>query len=342
MDLAVPGESREGTICAKCFAQISPGETYCPECGAPTGDAAPAAESAVHGELAQANLLRLRGDRVGSEKALLAVLRRYPNDPHAHEMLGDVCREGGEFDRAAEWYELALDLAPNSPDLRRKLEETHDHLGERDVADTAETLGLPSAKTAYAAWPLAVSGALVVLAVLIVAWPRQAPPATLRAQATAPVETLPTPVQTPMPTPRTVVPTPTPELTGTEEDRKLLADLQAKAGAIRVQTVTLDPRTGTLLVGFEVPEKDDPRTLAVILGREALAVAPTAMMSSLRAVRAGRLVFAADLARAKMESEDPLTSVWPTTEPTMPVVPVPITGTPPTPETPVPAGAPTG
>ena len=332
--MAVPGESREGTFCGKCFTHLSASETYCPECGAPTGEAAPAGESAVHGELAQANLLRLRGDHAGSEKALLAILRRYPNDPHAHEMLGDVCVESGEFERAAEWYELALDLAPNSPEIRRKLQETRERLDDRDVADTAETLGLPSAKSNLAWWPLAASGALVVLAVLIVAWPRQSAPATLRASATAPLEAVAAPVPTPAPTPNTVVPTPVPEPSGTVEDRKLLAELQAKAGAIRVQTVTLDPRTQTLLVGFEVPEKDDPRELATVLGREALVVAPTAMTTTLRAVRSGRLVFAADLVRATMESAEPLTNVWPTTEPTMPVVTVPATGTPPTGEPP--------
>ncbi len=308
--MAAPEERREDTTCARCFAHVPAGQAYCPECGAPTGEATPAADSKVHGELAQANLLRLRGDLDGSEKALLAILRRFPNDPHAHEMLGDVFVERGETDRAAEWYELALDLAPSSPDVRRKLQEARDHVDEREVADTAETLGLPSARTSLVWWPLAVSGALVILAIAIAAWPRSPAPRPLQATVVAPPPVEATPANvTPTPAP-TPIPAPTVGM-GTEEDRKLLADLQARAGATRVQTVSLDPRTQTLEVSFEVSETDDAKSVATALGKEALAVAPAAMVTSLRALRAGRLVFAADLPRSAMGGDDPLTNVWP-------------------------------
>lgn len=317
--MAALGEAKEGSFCARCFAHLSGEQPYCPECGAPTGDTTLAAESAGHGELAQANVLRLRGDLNGSEKALLGVLRRYPNDPHAHEMLGDVCAERGELDRAVEWYELALDLAPSSADMRRKLDETRERLETREIADTAETLGLPTARPSYVWWPIAASAAMLTLAILVAAWPRSAAPKTLRATvaANAPAElTASTDTTPPAVTP---APVPTPALTGTEEDRKLLEALQGRAGAVRVQTVTLDPRTQSLAVTFEVREGDDPKAAALALGKEALAVAPTAMTTSLRAVHADRLVFAADLARSAMESADPLTNVWP----------VPETGTPP-------------
>ncbi|WP_167854300.1 hypothetical protein, partial [Escherichia coli] len=78
-----------------------------------------------------------------------------------------------------------------------------------------------------------------------------------------------------------------------------------------VQTVTLDPRTQTLAVTFEVGDTDDPKSVALALGKEALGTAPTAMTTSLRAVHADRLVFAADLARSAMDATDPLTNVWP-------------------------------
>ncbi|RYG21905.1 tetratricopeptide repeat protein, partial [bacterium] len=144
-DLAAQGSAgKDGAaMCERCLAPLAPGEAFCPECGAPTGESLPAADSAVHNELAGANLLRLRGDLDGSEKALLGILRRFPNDPYAHEMLGDVCAARGETERAKEWYELALDLAPNSADIRRKLEHTDDKVEEQVTADTAETLGLP-------------------------------------------------------------------------------------------------------------------------------------------------------------------------------------------------------
>ena len=322
--MAALGEAREGSFCARCFAHLSGDPPYCPECGAPTSDATPASESAGHAELAQANVLRLRGDLEGSEKALLGLLRRYPNDPHAHEMLGDVCVERDELDRAVEWYELALDLAPGAADVRRKLDETRERLESRETADTAETLGLPSARPPATWWPLAASAALLVLAVLVVAWPRSAAPSVLRATVAA--NALADPVHAPDPTPATTpVPTP-PPATGTQEDRRLLEALQGRAGAVRVQLVTLDPRTQTLAVTFEVGDADDPKTVALALGKEALGVAPTAMAASLHAVHADRLVFAADLLRTAMEGADPLTNVWPASTTPVPTPP-PATGT---------------
>ena len=324
--MAAPGEARRNEVCERCFAPLTGGAAYCPECGAPTGEGAPGEDTQVHGDLAQANLLRLRGDLDGSERALLGVLRRLPNDPHAHEMLGDVCAEREETARAIEWYELALDLAPGLSDVRRKLDEARARLESRDAEDVAETLGLPSARPNAAWWPLAAAGALVVFAILIVAWPRAAAPASLRATVAAPADAAPatTPADPTRPTPVTE---PTPEATGTEEDRKLLEALQAQAGSVRVQTVALDPRGGTMEVTFELGDADDPKAVAATLGKAALGVAPAALTASLHALHGGRLVFAADLPRAALNDADPLTNVWPSAPTTAPSNPPATTST---------------
>lgn len=280
------------------------------------GDATPAADSAVHGELAQANLLRLRGDLKGSEKALLAILRRFPNDPHAHEMLGDVCADAEENERAIEWYELALDLSPSSSDVRRKLDEARKRLDARETSDTAEVLGLPPSTPPAAWWPLAAAGGLLVLAILVAAWPRPAPPTPLRATVVAPAPATLTASNadtTPVVTPPVVVsPPPSTTPAGAEEDRLLLADIQKRAGEVRIQNVSLDPRSGNVAVDFEVAETDDAKTLALTLGKEALLAASSAPTVTLRALRAGRVVFAADLARTALDQPEPLSNVWPT------------------------------
>ncbi len=313
--MAAQGGSREGTFCERCFAPLTEGDAICPDCGAPTAEAAPGVDSPVHRELAQANLLRLRGDLDGSEKALLAVLRRYPNDPLAHEMLGEVCAERGELDRAIEWFELALDLAPDSVEAKRRLEEARRQLEARETADTAETLGLPSAGPTLAWAPLVGAGALVLVAAAIVFWPRAAAPRPLQATVVAPTAPLTTPPATPesttVPAPTTTPSTVVVGATGTEEERKLLEALRAQAGPVRVQSASLDPRTQTLAVAFEVAESDDPKATALAIGKAALSVAPTAMTASLHALRADRLVFAADLPRATMANPDPLTNLWP-------------------------------
>lgn len=320
-DLAAQGSQGKtnDAFCERCFAPLGSSDTYCPDCGAPVGSAAPAADSAVHGELAQANLLRLRGDLDGSEKALLGILRRYPNDPHAHEMLGDVCAERGEIDRAKEWYELALDLSPDSADIRRKMENAGTTAEEQKTADTAETLGLPPTTPPAAWWPLAGAAALLVLAIAVAAWPKAAPPSTMKGAVSAPLaETTPKPAETVAETGPPPAPTPAP--VGSEEERKLLTDLQGKPDGSHVQSVVLDPRTQAIVVTFDITETDDPHVLAINLGRETLEAAPAVAMVTLRALRAGSLAFAADLPRAGSDANDPLTNVWPvptapTTEP---------------------------
>lgn len=311
-DLAVPGEAREGSFCARCFAQVEAGETHCPDCGAPLEEGAPAADSAVHGELAKANLLRLRGDLAGSEKALLAILRRYPNDPYAHEMLGDVCADNEENERAVEWYELALDLSPNSAELRRKLDATRERIASRDAADTADVLGLPPANPPAAWWPLAAAAVLLLVAILVAAWPRSAAPEARRETIVAP-ERAQTVASNSNATPDAPADpaAPTPAPVGTEADRSLMADLQKRVEPVKIQHVVLDPRNGNVVVDFEVSEADDPREVATNLGKEALAAAPAASLVTLRALRAGQPVFAADLPRTALGAADPLTNVWP-------------------------------
>ncbi len=313
-DLAVQGSQGKtnDAFCERCFAPLAAGDTYCPDCGAPVDASAPDADSAVHSELAQANLLRLRGDLDGSEKALIAILRRYPNDPLAHEMLGDVCAERGEIDRAKEWYELALDLSPDSADIKRKLETAGTTVTQQATADTAETLGLPPSTPPAAWWPLAGAGALLLLAIAVAAWPKSPSPSPLKGTVSAPVADVVKPDVTPDPAPiQNPTPAPAPSPVGSEEERKLLTELQAKPDGSHVQSVVLDPRTQAIVVTFDIGETDDAHVLALSLGRATLEAAPAVSMVTLRALRAGSLSFAADLARAGSDGSDPLTNIWP-------------------------------
>jgi RNA polymerase subunit RPABC4/transcription elongation factor Spt4 len=329
-DLAAqePAGKNGVAVCERCFAPLAPGEAYCPECGAPTGESVPAADSAVHGELAAANLLRLRGDLDGSEKALLGILRRFPNDPYAHEMLGDVCAERGETERAKEWYELALDLAPTSTDIRRKLEDADGAVEEQVTADTAETLGLPPTTPPAVWWPLAAATAILLLAVGVAAWPRKPAPPPIHASVSAPTTepTNPAVASTdPTPTPAT-----TPQTTpaGSDEDRRLLTEIQSRPDGSHVQSVVLDPRTQAVTLTYEIAESEDPKALAVSLGRETLDAASAATLVTLRAIRGGSIVFTADMMRTAMNDPEPLSNVWPT--PTAGSQPAPGTTLPPT------------
>jgi hypothetical protein len=107
-------------LCDKCFSVLKAESTYCEECGAPQGET-PGSDSIVYPEIARANLLRLKGSLDEAEKVCLAVLKRYPNNPAAHVMMGDLSFEAGKLENAKQWYEMALDLTPGDEGIRRKL-----------------------------------------------------------------------------------------------------------------------------------------------------------------------------------------------------------------------------
>jgi hypothetical protein len=115
-------------LCDKCFSVLEPNATFCKECGAPLGET-PGSDSIVYPEIARANLLRLKGDLNEAEKVCLAVLKRFPNNPAAHGMMGDLSFEAGRLENARQWYEMALDLTPDDEGLKRKL---------RAVGETSE------------------------------------------------------------------------------------------------------------------------------------------------------------------------------------------------------------
>jgi hypothetical protein len=81
---------------------------------------------AAHGDagqvsLAAANLLRVRGLHDQAEARCIEVLRADPNNVHAHSLLGDIYQDQGRLEDARQWYQLALDLNPNSRPDREKL-----------------------------------------------------------------------------------------------------------------------------------------------------------------------------------------------------------------------------
>ena len=76
----------------------------------------------------------------------LGILKRFPNNGTAHTLLGDIYAEKGELEQAAEWFEMALDLRPESENDRRKLEAVQRRRFEQDAASAAQQLGIPESK----------------------------------------------------------------------------------------------------------------------------------------------------------------------------------------------------
>ncbi len=143
-DLAAPG-NRDQVLCEKCFAFMPADAEFCAECGAPLKDAPGVAgsDAEVYPELAKANVLRMRKEFKPAEDICLAILRRYPNNVSANTLLGDIAAERGELEQAVEWYELSLDIVPDSVEVTQKLEALRQELSTRQTQATVQTLGIP-------------------------------------------------------------------------------------------------------------------------------------------------------------------------------------------------------
>lgn len=141
------------------------GSEFCAECGAPLEDAPGigGSDQEVYPELAKANLLRMRKEYKPAEDICLSILRRYPNNASANTLLGDICTERGDLEQAAEWYELALDILPDSQTDKEKLAAVRTRLAEKDKAVAVETLGIT-----HTSKPPYVAIVAIILAVCIV------------------------------------------------------------------------------------------------------------------------------------------------------------------------------
>lgn len=270
------------------------------------GAATPAeADASVYPELANANVLRMRGDLKGAESALLSVLRRYPNNASAHEMLGDLAIEKRDIQHAVEWYELGLDLAPDSTALQDKLSSARAKQATRETDDTASQIGLPPEKPKTPMYAL-----LFVIGLLVVG-------GTAYLLGTKSVDKLPAPnpivtttdsaptanPQSVAQPPATTATTPqNPAAPGPQDDRKLqelLAKTEPDGG--RIVSVSQDPRIRLIMVTFTAEATENPRTPAARLAKLALEQLPDAQMVTVRASQDGKLTYVADVSRTKLD-----------------------------------------
>jgi len=155
-------------LCDKCFFVLESDWTFCKECGAPIGEAnSTDSDEIVYPEIARCNLLRLRGDLAEAEKVCLGVLKRFPNNPAAHGMMGDLSFEGGQLEEARRWYEMALDLTPNDEALRRKAKAVAEAVTEEQTQSSLAGLEVaPKSGMAIAAM-IGVVGLIVIMGALM-------------------------------------------------------------------------------------------------------------------------------------------------------------------------------
>ncbi|HXH61440.1 MAG TPA: tetratricopeptide repeat protein [Fimbriimonadaceae bacterium] len=309
--------------------------TFCIECGAPLSDdpASEGSDQEVYREITQANLNRIRGDYKDAVDVCLGILKRYPNNGTAHTLLGDIYAEQGELEQSAQWYEMALDLRPESQNDRRKLEAVQRRMSEQEAATTAKQLGIPQGgpRTQQYVYVIAILIAVVGTGTFLYG----------RSLGTARPQEKQTLVQTPIeigrPTPKVAEQTDpkTPDTAevqqpartawpGTKSDQQIEAVLATKYTVGRkLLSARSDPRGQSLAVtGLASPE-DKPQSLAIEFARAVFLELPEINSVSIHIVAGDKTVYVADSTRtafAKMIDErlDPetiLTNIWPIDSP---------------------------
>lgn len=311
-DLEVPAESRVGhSLCPKCFEMVAMGQP-CDEPDCPLAEEPESGpESKVYPELAKANVLRMRGEYKLARDTCLSLLKRYPGNVDAHTLLGDIEAEEGDLVHAAQWYEMALDLRPESEADARKLEAIRQRIQDREARQTAQQLGLPTTKPRallFAAVAIVVVLASVATAFVLGNRLRGSSP-TKREIITTPIQAGPpedTAAGVPAPESKTEVapPAPTtapvtePTTSPITEDANLLARLKAEAieGA-RLTAAEQDPRDESIEVTARADQVGDLRELAALLGVSILDRTPESRKVTIRLTDQGALVFVADVPR---------------------------------------------
>jgi len=156
--------------CSACAAQLPDDALFCSACGTELAAAVPP----VHGDTAQvalaaANLLRVRGLHDQAEARCIEVLRADPNNVHAHSLLGDIYQDQGRLEDARQWYQLALDLNPNSRPDREKLARLSRTAAAAARGTQADDERLAGVRTvSWVRWLAAVLGVCVLGAIAAV------------------------------------------------------------------------------------------------------------------------------------------------------------------------------
>ena len=257
--------------------------------------------------LAQANLLRMRGQWPDAIEKCMDVMTLAPDNASAQSLLGDIYDNQGHIDDAIQWYRMALDVNPHSPadqlKLGRLLEAKARQLPPQTPAPPAAapaTAPRPPARPvsptlrawqqrlsaspdAIIRWAAIGAALLVVLVVAIALLGIRAAPPAQDVQVNALPVVVPTIAPPPDPAGTTPVSPAPPNavLAGHDpNEAALLGKLQA-APTLTAQSLTVtdaqaDPRTGRVTVTFSLPPPAAGTLLRDTLLRGALTVGQAA------------------------------------------------------------------
>jgi tetratricopeptide (TPR) repeat protein len=271
----------------------------------------PAAKEKLYPELARANLLRMRGDYKGAVDQCLSILKRMPEDLDAHTLIGDIYSESGDLVQAAQWYELALEVDPRSTVLLSKLEAVRERAQHREIAETAEQLGLPTDGPR-----MAIYGSFIIIFVVVIGItaylmgqrhpvPRKSPlKFSINAPGTPdkPADSTGTDTDSGSAQSGAVVPASSGANADLPQDDRTLSLTLSQRDPLgsHIMSVMSDPRTKVLTINYSVQADEDVRKIGAELARSSFDQLSEANTITLRASKADKLVYVADISRDKL------------------------------------------
>jgi hypothetical protein len=237
----------------------------------------------VYALLAQANLLRIRGNWQEATENCMAAMRLVPGNVAAQSLLGDIYENQGCVDDAIQWYRMALDANPNSPADRQKLsrllamrgesidDEPHAHLVKTAVPMTTAKIRAKNNGLIVLAVVIGIAVVATILTSVVQSRAQMRDPAR-PAGSSASIDTPPVLLGPPQ------IDDPTADNHGQFPrdpwEMSLTTSLRAAVGLdpnIQVSDVIVDPRSGRLTVTFVLQAADALDHEGVL--REALRVA---------------------------------------------------------------------
>ena len=318
-------------VCPKCFEVNDPAATYCLECGAPLSDepGAEGSDQEVYREITQANLHRIRGDYKPAIDVCLGILKRFPNNGTAHTLLGDIYAEKGELEQAAEWFEMALDLRPESENDRRKLEAVQRRRSEQDAASAAQQLGIPESKPRAQQYVFVMVLLVVIVGIGSFLLGGSMAPNRNSGQP----KTITDPINVGDPKPDQSVPTgqqPTNNEPVVQATVYPGSPVEQQTAALLAQKYTIgrkilgvheDPRGPSLHLTAKLEKEDDPASVAIDIARAVFTEYATFASITVELGDGAQTVFVADVVRTdydkvtneKLDAKTMLTHVWPAT-----------------------------
>lgn len=308
----VAQDPSEGIVCPKCFAPLKAGTEFCPECGASIARGSEGSDTEVYQELSRANLLRMRGNSKEAIDVCLGILRRFPNNVTSHDLLGDIYAENGDLKQAAEWYEMAIDLAPDSELERSKLAKVRERITEKESAQTVKQLGIPEKADNSKTWGWLMAGGILVVGALafFIGRAMNGSPVNKAARIESPV-TIPNNVVNDSAPPVSGDPPPTRVVTDDTELAKLKSSAPFAADIVSLQ---VDPRGPDLMITVKAPFGSDTKALATQISQHVFSSFGNLRKLTVRLITQGNFVLLADIDRAKFDAanggEDIFSNLW--------------------------------